>query len=477
MKKVKTASLLILILLFNYTGMYAQQNQERQQKTAYEKRMAELTEKYYKIFYGNQQMNMYDKMFFDAITDSQDAKEFILGLGILSYAAKHSEADVKRMVDRVDNDFSQAEKLKTTVDIQREKERKKQSEKKKQDKKLQAEREAYERSDAGLIDQGIKADFGKWAQKGEFEKTEDYEQRMKEQSKNKLVEICIWHIKNNLPKYETYHFTKDLQPYNADGELFNVIFKLNGNTWQNSIKIPIEKAVNFKDDWDRIKVTIDEYNWCYVNSFLCPTLVILSDRNNSYQLPLPLKNQEEISFSSIELTKSYPYLENIYLKYSDLKIIEKRLAQERFEREKRLALEQLEREAIQQENDYRDALYDLFTTKESFIKNMNFQKEMRESAGYTLGRGLLGLAIGEQIPEADYTEENKDRIAALYVINQLRNTSHFIEIIDHLLENNQGLKKEWAKNGYLFDSKEEYYDAYISNDYKKTLKRKRKKQN
>ena len=47
--------------------------------------------------------------------------------------------------------------------------------------------------------------------------------------------------------------------------------------------------------------------------------------------------------------------------------------------------------------------------------------------------------------------------------------------MDFVIETNNGLNKEWSKNGKFFESKAEFYDAYISSDYKKILKANKKK--
>lgn len=316
MKKLKTLSLIILLILSSFNGMYAQQ----QQKTAYEKKLMEITEKYFKILYDyNQQLSMYDKAKLDMITDGEEAREFILGIGILSYAANHSETEVKRMVTQIENDLKQAEKLKTPIDFQREKER-----------KTLATQAEYEKTDAGTIKKNIKATFELWNQKGEFEKQADYEERLQKQSQNAFTKTCIEQIKNKVRNYSDYYaLSKELLPYNADNEFFIIKFKINGIEWQSKINIPIANAEKFKNNWSDLKFEINDFDWCFVENALCPTLITITESNSKYQITLPVQNQKEITYSFDDLGISNSYLKGFVFKYTDAKSIELKIVREK----------------------------------------------------------------------------------------------------------------------------------------------------
>ncbi len=58
---------------------------------------------------------------------------------------------------------------------------------------------------------------------------------------------------------------------------------------------------------------------------------------------------------------------------------------------------------------------------------------------------------------------------------QNKNKPYYSELIDIAIENNKELNKEWSKNGQYFQDKTEFYEVYISENYKHILKAKKKK--
>jgi hypothetical protein len=105
---------------------------------------------------------------------------------------------------------------------------------------------------------------------------------------------------------------------------------------------------------------------------------------------------------------------------------------------------------------------------------MDFLKEKKESAGYAIGRGLLEIATNSNISAKDYTTENEIRKNILSIITNCQNKPYYNQVIDIVIETNKNLNKEWAKNGQYFENKAEFYTAYLSEDYKKILKDKKK---
>lgn len=305
----------IFILLFCVSHTIAQQ-------TSYEKKIAEITQKYFSIcYYGyNKQLTLVEKAELQMYTDGDEARKFILGLGIINYAMNHTEVEVKNLLAQMDKELKAAEKLKTSIDFQREK-----------DRIALAAQAAYEKTDAGSIKKNIKANFELWNQKGEFEKQADYEERLQKQSQNSFTKKCIEQIKNKLRNYHDYYaLSKELLPYNADNEFFIVKFKINGIEWQNKLNIPIANAEVFKSNWSNLRSEINDYDWCFVDDTLCPTLITLSDRTSKYKFTLPLQNQKEISYSFDDLGIDNSYLKGFVFKYSDAKAIDLKIAYEKF---------------------------------------------------------------------------------------------------------------------------------------------------
>jgi hypothetical protein len=343
-KKHKLISFgLLLFFLCSFNHLFSQQ------QTAYEKRISEITQKYFSIcYYGyNKQLTMSEKVQLQMLTSGEDARNFILGLGILNYAMNHTETETKTLTTQFNNELNSAEKLKTKVDFQREKERK----------ALQAQKK-FDKSDAGRIRLKIKSEFQSWNQKGEFEKQGDYDLRLQTHSKEKYTEICINAIKNEVDEYfNNYSSSLKIQllKYDSENEYFPISFKFNGKEWQNKLKIPINNAENFKSNWGNLNWKKNYYDWCLVENSLCPTLVILEsiDENTQYKFPVIITNQSDIiyHFDDFEIFNSY--LKGFVFKYSDTKIIvEEQIMKQQL-------LDSLETEKIIQKLDSVFELYNL----------------------------------------------------------------------------------------------------------------------
>ncbi|HNS29227.1 MAG TPA: hypothetical protein PKL52_01725 [Tenuifilaceae bacterium] len=548
MKKIIVTTLAIVFSL----SVFAQNT-----PTPYQKRQLELSKKYFQIFYGYR-MSMADEVFYEQLAEGKDAQEFLLAMGILGYAMNHSEAQVKKVLTQMKNEYAAAEKLKNATDIRLEKEAKARAEQAAKEQKLKEVQEAYEKTDVGTISKNIKSTFEKWNLKGEFEKEADYAGRLLNQSQTAFDEICLEQIKDRIKNKNTYYWEKKLLPYNTENEFFMVYFKINDIEWQSNINIPIVQAEDFKNKFSDLRFNIGDYDWCFVENSLCPSLITLKSRNNDtkYQFPVLLQNQSEISQSFEDIEIDNPYLSGYVFKFSNAKAIT-----ERQEREKQ-RLDSLElatfnnrldsvysdynkqllanpynlKESVLKDYDKitltstgnRQNLYDrkvsdmksefnrlekafeynrsneyrqngkLFATEiefDSFYKNgidsyqaeiekrtilkffsdnvkfietMDFQKEAKETLGSAFMSGYTGSYT-------DYSKINADRKKILSAINESQNKPYYSQLLDFVVETNNGLNKEWSKNGQHFESKTMFYNAYISDDYKKILKEKKKK--
>jgi hypothetical protein len=525
----------VFILLFCFINTYAQQ-------TAYESKISEITQKYFSIcYYGyNKPLTLSEKANLQIYTDEDEAREFILGLGILNYAMKHTDTEVKNLLAQMDKELKIAEKLKTSTDFQREKE--------KEVLKKQAE---YELTNAGTIKKNIKTVFEMWNNKGEFEKQQDYEERLQKQSQNEFIQTCIEQIKNKINNYTDNDLIKILQPYNADNEFFSITFNINGIECQDKLNVPISDAERFKKNWSSLRSKTSDYDWCFVNNALCPTVITLSDGTNNYRLILPWQNSMEIAYSFDDFGIENKCLKGFVFKYSiakekfiqdsleiisynnklekiwqDLNVklltnhynIDKTIipnyqkvsagkgAEDYYNSSLNSLTNSYEKITNELEINFNKAYLNevkIFPTKEEFelyyskgentlqaeitkrkildylnsnfqfIESMDFSKDKTESIGSSAGKKLLGAAIGTNIPEKDYTNENELRKDILSVINDSRNEPYYLQILDFVFATNQDLNREWIKNGQYFNNKAELYDAFISGNYKQILKNKK----
>lgn len=317
MKNAQTIYILIMLFFLCFNEVNAQQ------QTAYQKKILEIEKRYVK------KILVADGKW----TQRSEAEIFYANADYLGTLLAFGLITSPQYIEGFKRELKQAEKLKTAVDFKREREVKVKKElevnlaktkegEEEKNRKLQEQQESYERTDLGIIKKSIKNAFEIWNQKGEFEKEVDYEERLKNKSKEAFSQICLEQIKRKIENFSYNHYLeKELSLYNSEKELFTITFKFNEAEWQNNINIPIAKAQEFKNNWDDLKFEINEYDWCFVNNSLCPTLVVFNSGDEKFEFPLSLKNQLDISYSSDNLGINNPHLKNVFFKYSEAKSI------------------------------------------------------------------------------------------------------------------------------------------------------------
>ena len=113
-----------------------------------------------------------------------------------------------------------------------------------------------------------------------------------------------------------------------------------------------------------------------------------------------------------------------------------------------------------------------FKTQASIIETLNLKDiNNNEVSGREVGKAILGEVTGLNIPE----NSEKEKLTKSYVqkIASYKDKPYYSKIMDFIIETNKGLNKEWTKNGVIFYNKVEFYEAYISGNYKQILKAKK----
>ncbi|MBO7133970.1 MAG: hypothetical protein J6W06_07425 [Bacteroidales bacterium] len=209
------ASLMLTLFSFN---VFAQNTE----KTAYQKKVHELAEKYYCIVNHNTEnpknLNFTDQytmaIFTGKVYDEESFNNFA-GMLILTKVNVMSTSQMESLKKRMDNDLKTAAKLKTSVDIQREKEE--------QQKKMEKEKRSKEiGTDKGYLYAIITRDFNKWCTKGEYEKTSEHDTRLQTLSAYIFDSICRENISlviNN----KRIRITKG--SYDAENEQFPIKYE------------------------------------------------------------------------------------------------------------------------------------------------------------------------------------------------------------------------------------------------------------
>jgi hypothetical protein len=175
-------------------------------------------------------------------------------------------------------------------------------------------KERYTTSDYVRIKNLIKGNFNLWLQKGEFEKTADYQNRISRNSSNAFDSICDETLTE---AFEDEDFSSSLLKYNADTEKFGIEFHFSSVSFCDSIKIPIEDASKLKDDYaDGIANgnvfldnpspvyvwSIDNKDWRFLDYNLVPRkiTVLNAETNERYTFYFKHDNFKNISFSTAE---------------------------------------------------------------------------------------------------------------------------------------------------------------------------------
>ena len=314
MKLIKNVCTCILLLCLGFVNVYAQQ-----ERTAYEKKELEITRKYFKqlTILNKGRWTQQDENTFNMVGTSY--LEFgIAALFIDIASSKRNEA--KKLIDNMEAELKQAEKLKTEYDF-----------------------------DSGRIKRAIKAEFEKWNKKGEFEKASDYEERLKTQSQKEFTRICTEEIQKYVGKDAGKKIKMELSTYNSENESYNVSFKFYDVKWSSKLMVPIANAQQIKENWSKFASEIDIDDWCFVDNNLCPKQVVLSESIQRYEFLVPLRNQRDIIYSFDNLGITNAFLKGFRYNYTDARKIEReRLLQEQRERE-RIELEKREKERIERE--------------------------------------------------------------------------------------------------------------------------------
>ena len=234
-------------------------------------------------------------------------------------------------------ELKEAEKLKTSVDFQREKDNKEQAEKKAKIEELEfeikrariAKEEAERRrteelnnSDLYKIKAEVATEFNSWLKKGEFEKTDDYNIRMKEKCLEGFQKINNDIITRKIDKIKSEHIEFVLKEYNADKEMFIVAINFKNLKWTDYIKVPIKKAPEFKQNFliDREKTIYR--NWGINDNQLYPFQVVVTDfeTKSNFEFILPLENFEELKISTKSLGFNNTNFDNLEFNFNDYQI-------------------------------------------------------------------------------------------------------------------------------------------------------------
>lgn len=174
-------------------------------------------------------------------------------------------------------------------------------------------------SDCKTIELQVKKELLKWEEKGEFEKQECVEPRLRTQSAIIFNAVCHKTFEE-VALVNEKHWTKSISRYDADNECFNITFRLGGVVKVVTLKVDIDHAPLFKANFDNLNMRVDQ--WCFVLGTLYPKSVsfvldFLEDGNRTYSadLPFPDSVQPVIAFDNLGVDN--PYLKGKVFNFND----------------------------------------------------------------------------------------------------------------------------------------------------------------
>ncbi len=223
---------LFFILFFVFTGF---SNVFAQNQTSYEKKVLEIKVKYLSIFYYGyeKELTLSEKFQIESLIKdkSEEQEAAVLANLVMNYAMSHSETEMDNLLKRFQNEMKNAEKLKTDADISSSK-----TTNSKENLSFSAFAKIY-----------VDEQLTKWQEKGEFEKTSDWQIRVNEETTKKKIELFNENAIDAYAKYLQISFDKranlTLGSYDADREIYIIEHKYFG---QLPVSVPLQEAESFR---------------------------------------------------------------------------------------------------------------------------------------------------------------------------------------------------------------------------------------
>ena len=328
---------------------------------------------------------------------------------------------------------------------------------------LQLEREkeereyAYNNSDYVAIIKDIKKEFDDWLTKGEFEKTEVYNDRIK--NKDIVFDSICHSIINSALQAKSYSFRAEIElaPYDADKEIYPITLTLKDEQFLDTLNIKLSDAQKFKNEmqyYRRVVLPTGEENWCFLENYLFPLKINLKYSDIEIKIPIT-KKYSPLNISSAELNLTHDVEE---LKYQ--------FADYESKRQKRLA--------EIKENHYQEAIRkaDENEKNEKYVECLQNLK-LAKSISYRAELDARIMSIQFKIDYIKYKyseiEKAKKYITSNYQIQELKSQKN----LDILIDKNKkaGTNYQSAlnliKSKYILNDELLKYD--LSNDEKKMV--------
>ena len=134
-------------------------------------------------------------------------------------------------------------------------------------------------------------------------------------------------------------------------------------------------------------------------------------------------------------------------------------------------------------NDYWNQYGNLFSSRTEFDNTYNTSEQgflddvkLRQSLKADI-QEIASMLSGLKAPKFKdgLTGKNEDIIQLLKKVQYHKGKYYYDEVVDMMFAADASMTKEWEKKGSFFSSRNEFYEAYVSGDYKNVLKEKKSK--
>lgn len=314
---MKTLFFLLFFVLTGYSNVFAQS------QTDYEKKIFEVKVKYLSIFYYGyeKELTLPEKNQIESlIKDKNEEQEaIVLANLVTNYAMSHSETEMDNLLKRFQDEMKNAERLKTDFDLSSSK------------KNNSTENLSFSVFNKTYIDKQLK----KWQEKGEFEKTSDWQIRVNEETTKKKIELFN---EDAIDAYAEYlhirlYFcamgaTLKLGSYDADREIYTIISKHFGDI---PLSVPLSEAESFRGSFCGSRYDPQNVYYFILNDKLALATATFrgnNDKKYKYENPLSKNRKKQVKeiyslaknhFKNKEYLQAINYYEEII--YLDTELI------------------------------------------------------------------------------------------------------------------------------------------------------------
>jgi hypothetical protein len=329
--------------------------------------------------------------------------------------------------------------MEADVEFMRERNRRKDAEKEllerqEAEREQKEQQERFERSDFGQLRNGIRNKFVKWAERGQFETTNDYENRLRSESVPAFYRICYEELGESINGRRRTLIK--LEEYNADQEYFLVKYEdISGNFF---VPIDIARRMDigagyiYRQGSQSAPWTMSIWwasrfsDWCFIDNKLFPRKIFITIGSHSGEMSFSIENAQEIKFDFKDLGIENVFAQNAVFDASILREIETET--------RRQQMQQLEKNTIN------EVIY-------------------RITNHYSTS----------QVGSSDFA-----RITYNSHISRHRGQFYYPNLVEAVIKTIKRLNTAWNREGQYFDNQVEFYEAFVSQNYSQILKEKKR---